>query len=77
LLYYLLASLDPGSRQDFAAHCALLGAGVYGIENINGNIDRLPATGCTLVVMPMKIAGGSGAPARVAAIIPAAATTVP
>jgi kynurenine formamidase len=48
----------------------LLGAGIYGIENVNGNIDQLPATGCTLVVMPMKIAGGSGAPARVTALLP-------
>jgi kynurenine formamidase len=50
-------------------HCILLGAGIYGIENLNGNIDQLPASGFTLIVMPMKIGGGSGAPARVVATI--------
>lgn len=48
----------------------LLGAGIYGIENVNGAIDQLPPSGYTLVVMPMKITGGSGAPARVVATIP-------
>jgi kynurenine formamidase len=64
------ASLDPGSSKDFQAHRILLGAGIYGIENINGEIDLLPAVGASLFVMPMKIKGGSGAPARVVAAIP-------
>lgn len=68
----LLASLDPGNSADFIAHRILLGAGIYGIENINGNIDLLPRSGFTLLVMPLKLAGGSGAPARVVATIPVA-----
>jgi kynurenine formamidase len=63
----VLASLDAGYSRDFIAHQIILGAGIYGIENVNGNIDLLPTTGATLVVMPMKITGGSGAPARVVA----------
>ena len=74
LYVFPTASLDPGCRQDFAAHRALLGAGVYGIENINAGIELLPAVGATLWVLPMKIVGGSGAPARVVACIPASAT---
>jgi kynurenine formamidase len=59
--------LDPGYSKDFIAHVTLLGNGIYGIENINDKIADLPATGATLMVMPMKIAGGSGAPARLVA----------
>lgn len=55
---------------DFVAHRILLAAGIYGIENINSNIDLLPRTGFTLLVMPFKLAGGSGAPARVVATVP-------
>lgn len=64
------ASLDPGNSQDFLAHRALLGANLYGIENL-AQLDLLPPIGTTLIVAPMKIAGGSGAPARVFALIPA------
>lgn len=65
-----IASLDTGNSTDFIAHRILLGAGIYGIENLNGNIDLVPSAGSTLIVMPMKLAGGSGAPARVVATIP-------
>jgi kynurenine formamidase len=34
------------------------------------NLDALPATGATLIVAPMKIEGGSGAPARIYALLP-------
>ena len=43
------------------------------IENIHQNIFALPPTGASLIVMPMKIQGGSGAPARVVAAIPKSA----
>lgn len=70
IVYNDTASLDPGSSVDFIAHRILLGAGIYGIENINSNIDLLPRTGFTLLVMPLMLAGGSGAPARVVATVP-------
>jgi len=50
----------------------LLGAGIYGIENVNHEIELLPPTGASLQVMPLKIKGGSGAPARVLAFLPKA-----
>jgi kynurenine formamidase len=65
-----VASLDNGASTSFATHRILLGAGVYGIENLGPAINALPSTGARLMVMPMKIEGGSGAPARVVAAVP-------
>jgi kynurenine formamidase len=63
------ASVDYGPAQDFPVH-RILGAGnVMGLENL-ANLDKLPATGATLVALPMKIAKGSGAPTRVIAFAP-------
>eukprot|EP01033_Poteriospumella_lacustris_P016502 gene16502-11799_t len=56
------ASLDPGYVKDFVAHRILLSAGIYGIENLNSEVERLPYIGANLQVFPMKIKGGSGAP---------------
>ena len=64
------ASIDAGSSKDFIVHKILLSNGIYGIENINTHLGELPPRGSTLFVMPMKIGGGSGAPARVCALIP-------
>ena len=61
-------SLDHGPSADFATHYAWLPAGRYGIECLAG-LDRLPATGATLIVGAPKHAGGSGGPARVFAMV--------
>ena len=63
------ASLDPGPSADFAAHQVFGGANVYGLENLD-NLERLPATGATLVALPMKIGRGTGGPVRVLAFLP-------
>ena len=63
------ASLDHGPSTDFAAHRVLNGANIPGLENI-ANLETLPATGATLIALPMKIAGGSGGPCRIVAILP-------
>jgi kynurenine formamidase len=63
------ASLDYGPSTDFIAHQTLNRANIYGIENI-ANAERLPATGATLFALPIKIAEGSGGPARVIALLP-------
>jgi kynurenine formamidase len=34
------------------------------------NLDQLPATGFKVACFPLRIVGGSGAPARVVAIVP-------
>ena len=46
-----------------------MGAGIYAIENL-ASLDRLPPRGATLYALPMKIGGGSGAPARLFAVLP-------
>ena len=64
------ASLDVGCSSNFIVHRVLLGNNIYGIENISQNIEKLPSDRpFTLMVFPMKIAGGSGAPARVVALL--------
>jgi len=62
-------SLDHGPSKDFAAHRAFAAATVYGLENV-ANLDRLPPTGATVIALPMKIAGGTGGPARIIAVLP-------
>jgi kynurenine formamidase len=50
-------------------HRILNGDGLYGLENV-ANLERVPATGGTVIALPMKIKGGSGGPARIIAILP-------
>jgi kynurenine formamidase len=61
-------SLDHGASADFATHYAWLPAGRYGIECI-ANLDKMPATGATLIVGAPKFGGGTGGPARVFAMM--------
>ena len=61
-------SLDPGASQNFQAHRIILGANLFGIENV-AHLELLPPTGATVIVAPMKIAGGSGAPTRLYAVL--------
>jgi len=52
----------------FPVHSFLLGAGKYGLTQL-ANLAQLPPTGALLVVAPLKLAGGTGAPARVLALV--------
>ena len=63
------ASIDYGQSTDFPVHQVINGAGKPAFENL-ANVERLPAVGATLLALPIKITGGSGAPARVVAILP-------
>jgi kynurenine formamidase len=67
-----VASIDYGPSTDFMVHRIAAGHGVPGLENLT-NLDRLPATGAVVAALPLKIAAGSGGPARVVALVPAAA----
>lgn len=60
--------IDPGHDRTFAANRVVLGAGRYHLECLH-NLDQLPPTGALLVVGALKIAGGSGSPARVLALL--------
>lgn len=62
-------SLDHGPSKSFDAHRVLAAANIFGLENV-ANLERLPATGATLIALPMKIAGGTGGPTRIIAILP-------
>ncbi|GLX92876.1 cyclase family protein [Herbidospora sp. NBRC 101105] len=57
-------SFDPA----FPCHSFLLGAGKYGLTQLR-NLDRLPVTGAVVVAPPLPIAGGSGSPVRVLALV--------
>ncbi|HEX3726890.1 MAG TPA: cyclase family protein [Pirellulales bacterium] len=61
-------SVDYGLSRDFVVHHLLGKAGCYGLENLAG-LEKLPPRGFFLVVAPMKIETGSGAPTRVFAVL--------
>jgi kynurenine formamidase len=63
------ASIDYGPSKDFIVHRVANGAGVPGLENL-AHLDALPERGAWVVALPMKIAGGSGAPLRAVAFLP-------
>ena len=52
----------------FPCHAFLMGSGKYGLTQLQ-NVARLPATGAVLVVGPLPIVTGSGAPARALALV--------
>lgn len=63
------ASIDYGQSKDFIVHQIANGANVPGLENV-ANLDRLPPRGAYVIALPMKIAGGSGGPLRIVALLP-------
>lgn len=63
------ASIDYGPSADFPVHRIAAARDVAGLENLAG-LEQLPATGFTVLALPMKIAGGSGGPVRVIALVP-------
>jgi kynurenine formamidase len=62
-------SVDYGPSKDYPVHhyCAL--KSVYHLENV-ANLSQAPEAGATVVVAPVKLEGGSGAPVRVLALVP-------
>lgn len=62
-------SIDYGKSEDFRVHRICFAANKLAVENI-ANLDKLPARGAMLYVMPMLIKDGTGAPARVFAVLP-------
>ncbi len=63
------ASIDYGASKDFIVHQIANGANVPGLENV-ARLDELPESGAWVVALPMKIAGGSGGPLRIVALLP-------
>ena len=63
------ASVDYGQSTDFIVHQIGAAADVPNLENV-ADLSALPPTGFLLAALPMKIEGGTGAPARIVALIP-------
>ncbi len=63
------ASIDYGQSKQFKAHRVLASKNIPIFENV-AQLNQLPAKGAFVIALPMKIKGGSGAPARIIALIP-------
>ncbi len=63
------ASIDPGQSRVFEAHRILFAENIPAFENV-ADLSALPAAGFQVVALPMKIAGGSGGPLRIVALLP-------
>ena len=61
-------SVDYGPSAKFETHNLTMPLNVFHIENA-ANLTSLPASGFTIVVAPIKLAGGSGGPTRVFALV--------
>ncbi len=62
-------SIDYGQSTLFESHVTLYKQNIAGLENV-ANLDDLPATGATVIALPMKLEGGSGGPVRIIAHLP-------
>jgi len=62
------ASIDNGASHDFQVHRLVMAQNVPGLENL-AHLEELPETGAWIVALPMKIAGGSGGPLRIVALL--------
>ncbi len=62
-------SIDYGKSKEFKVHQICFAANKLAIENV-ANLDKLPAAGAILYAIPMLIKDGTGAPARVFAVLP-------
>jgi kynurenine formamidase len=62
-------SIDYGQSTTFDTHQILFAADIPAFENV-ASLDLLPATGAFVIALPMKIAGGSGGPLRIVALLP-------
>ena len=63
------ASVDYGQSTTFETHVALLSHNVPVFENL-ADLRDLPDRGFDVIALPMKIAGGTGGPLRVIAVLP-------
>jgi kynurenine formamidase len=61
-------SLDHGPSKDFKTHYLWLPAGRWGLEYV-ANLDKVPASGATIVVGIAKVKDATGGPARLIALV--------
>jgi len=62
------ASIDYGQSTRFESHRILYDRNIPAFENLAA-LERLPTRGAYVIALPMKIAGGSGAPLRAIAVV--------
>ena len=62
-------SIDYGQSKKFEAHVTLMKGNIPAFENV-ADMSALPPRGATIIALPMKIEGGSGAPLRIIAHLP-------
>lgn len=65
------ASIDYGQSTTFETHVALLSHNVSVFENL-AELHELPDRDFDVIALPMKIAGGTGGPLRIIAVVPPA-----
>lgn len=63
------ASIDYGQSTRFETHVALLSHNIPVFENL-ADLHSLPIRGFDVIALPMKIAGGTGGPLRIIAVVP-------
>lgn len=63
------ASIDYGQSTTFETHVALLSQNVPVFENL-AELHELPPNNFEVIALPMKIAGGTGGPLRIIAVMP-------
>jgi len=61
-------SVEIGATTTYPVHQFTAKQGVYHLENLT-NLGLVPPVGATVVVAPLKLENGSGAPARVLALV--------
>lgn len=62
-------SIDRGQSAGFESHRILFEKEIPAFENV-ANLEALPETRFHVIALPMKIAGGSGGPLRIVAVLP-------
>lgn len=63
------ASIDHGPSTGFETHVALLSQNIPVFENV-ADLRALPAVGFDVIALPMHIAGGTGGPLGIVALLP-------
>ena len=61
-------SIDFGQSTHFESHVILMDQNIPAFENLD-NLEKLPPTDFEIIALPMKIAGGSGGPLRIVALV--------
>jgi kynurenine formamidase len=62
-------SVDYGPSEKYETHNVTNPANIYHVENARG-LTTLPPSGFTVIVAPVNVAGGSGGPTRIFALLP-------